>query len=275
MPFRAEHFRPTSINRFIKNLPTGASVVVVQTDSGPAYLKGLGNESGPHALACELVGSLAAHWLGLPTLDFAIVQVTDLDELPLFKGGQVEPGPAFVSAQVQGYAWGGDDASLSRVVNQPDLTRLMILDTWILNCDRYSVTNGKIRQNRDNVFFMKEDASTHQRLIAIDHTHAFTCGADLSAKINTLDRIQDPQRYGVFPQFAPLWDLAAASDALTRLAGMTIGTARGFIGQIPIEWEVAELVRERWADFLTRRAHWLSAQGAADWLSNNPFSNKR
>jgi hypothetical protein len=237
---------------------------------GPAYLKGLGNEAGPHALACELVGSLTADWLGLPTLDFAIVQVTDLDELPLSKGGQVEPGPAFVTAQVQGYPWGGDDASLSRLTNQPDLTRLMILDTWILNCDRYSVANGKVRQNADNVFLMKEQSSTHQRLIAMDHTHAFTCGADLSTKINTLDRIQDPRRFGVFPQFASYWDLAAAGDALARLASMTLGIARGFIDQIPLEWQVVEPVRERWADFLTRRAHWLAAQSAADWLSNNP-----
>jgi hypothetical protein len=269
MPFRPDHFRPTSINRFIGNRPTGASVVVVQTDAGPAFLKGLGNEAGPHALACELVGSLAADWLGLPTLDFAIVQVTDLDELPLSKDGQVEPGPAFVSAQVQGYPWGGDEASLSRLSNQPDLTRLMILDTWILNCDRYSVADGKVRQNLDNVFFMKEQSSTRPRLIAMDHTHAFTCGADLSTKINTVDRIQNPRRFGVFPQFAPHWDLATASDALTRLAGMTRGIARGFIDLIPKEWQVADTVRKSWADFLTRRGHWLAAQSAADWLSNN------
>jgi hypothetical protein len=36
-----------------------------------------------------------------------------------------------------------------------------------------------------------------------------------SAKTNDLDRIQDPQRFGVFPQFSPYWDLAAASDTLT------------------------------------------------------------
>jgi hypothetical protein len=126
MPFNPQRWTPTTIERFIGSRPTGASIVIVDTDCGEGYLKGLGNESGPHALACELVGSLAADWIGLPTFDFAIIEVDDVDELQLAKGGLVQPGPAFISRRAPGFPWGGDSETLNRLSNRSDLTRLVI-----------------------------------------------------------------------------------------------------------------------------------------------------
>ena len=64
------------------------------TDVGKAYCKALGNRQGPHALACEWVGSQLAKWLGLPTFDFAIMELDDQEEIPLPRGGPAPPGPA-------------------------------------------------------------------------------------------------------------------------------------------------------------------------------------
>ncbi len=62
-----------------------------------AYLKAIGNPDGPHALVKDLLGTHLAAMLGLPTFDYAVIEVTDLDELPFFRGGNAEPEPAFVT----------------------------------------------------------------------------------------------------------------------------------------------------------------------------------
>ena len=56
---------------------------IVQTDAGRAYLKGLGNPEGPHALICEWVGTKLARQFGLHTLEFALMLIGSTDEIPL------------------------------------------------------------------------------------------------------------------------------------------------------------------------------------------------
>ena len=68
-------WQPQTILRFIQSIPTSTNVVRVDTDAGEGFLKALCNPEGPHVLACELVGTLLAEWLGLPTLEHALVWV--------------------------------------------------------------------------------------------------------------------------------------------------------------------------------------------------------
>jgi hypothetical protein len=82
------NFRPTEITGFIRSLDSGAGTLLVDTDAGLGYLKALGNREGPHVLACDLVGTHLAVKLGLPTFDYALVEVLEMDELPFFRGGQ-------------------------------------------------------------------------------------------------------------------------------------------------------------------------------------------
>src|SRR6266496_5515307 len=109
MGWQTNNWIPRTITRHVRSLATSTGVAVVDTDCGEGYLKSLGNPEGPHVLACELVGSLLAEWIGLKTLDFSIITVADDDEIPLGKGGFAEPGPAFISRAVPGFAWGGDE----------------------------------------------------------------------------------------------------------------------------------------------------------------------
>lgn len=90
-------WQPTEVTQFINHVNSGAGTLIVRTDAGLAYLNALGNPDGPHALVKELLGIHLAAMLGLPTFDYAVIEVTDLDELPFFKGGKAEPGPAFVT----------------------------------------------------------------------------------------------------------------------------------------------------------------------------------
>ena len=264
MGLNSNGFNPSFIRRYIESRPTGASVVVVETDSGIGYLKGLGNASGPHALACELIGSMAADWLGLPTLDFALINVTSEDELPLAQGGFLQPGPAFISKKAEGFPWGGLSQALTKLVNSDDLTKLILLDTWTLNCDRFSVKAGQFRINRDNVFFVKTDTAK-LRLVALDHTHSFTCGQDVSHRMNQITYVQDPRSFGAFPEFEEFWNPVVSSDALARLQTLTRQTASRFVRLVPAEWEVTEEARTSWIDFLVQRANWVAENAAVFW----------
>src|SRR5215472_12463566 len=90
-------WQPRTVLRFVKALPTSTNVVRVDTDAGEGFLKALGNPEGPHVLACELVGTMLAEWLGMPTLQYAVVQLTADDEIPLASGGMAAPGPAYIT----------------------------------------------------------------------------------------------------------------------------------------------------------------------------------
>jgi len=89
----------------------------------------MGNPEGPHVLACELVGTLLAEWLGLPTLDSAIIWVEPDDEIEFAGGGRATPGPAFITKFERGTAWGGDVRTLHDILNPGNIPWLVVLDT--------------------------------------------------------------------------------------------------------------------------------------------------
>lgn len=147
-----QKWQPKIIRRFIKSFATSTEVVLVETDQGRGYLKTLGNKTGPHALACEWVGTNLATLLGLPTLDFAIIEIGEDDEIPLASGNLALPGPAFITRTEKGFSWGGKANELKRIANPKDIGRLVLFDTWLLNCDRYHPNLAVRKPNRDNVF---------------------------------------------------------------------------------------------------------------------------
>jgi hypothetical protein len=256
-------WKPTTIKRFVKPYSTSTRVLRVDTDAGEGFLKALGNPEGPHVLACELVGTILAHWLGLPTLEYAIIRVTEEDELPFAKGGFALPGPAFITKAVDGFSWGGDRKLLGRLIRPSDLARMVVLDTWLRNCDRYRPAPDE-RVNRDNVFLVRElGPGKRLSLIAIDHTHTFTCGRELTVRLGNIDTIQDPTVYGYFPEFQWLVTRAGITEAVERLAEMDDQIAGDAVSRVPAEWQVEERVRSEWAKLIRLRAKFVASNLAA------------
>ena len=260
MPWQGNGWTPSTITRYIGSFKTSTGVAVVDTDCGEGYLKALGNPEGPHVLACELVGSCLADWLGLPTLDFTLIEVTSDDEIPLGSGELAQPGPAFISRKVAGFSWGGNTEALLGSANPEDTSRLVAFDTWVLNCDRYRP--DPVRRNPDNVFFVQpSEAGARPRLIAMDHSHTFTCGRELTRRIANVDRIQSSMVYGKFPEFMAVLNLAAEAEVLGRLREMNTAQAQEFVRRVPAAWEIDADVRAAWVEFIYRRALFVSNQG--------------
>ena len=258
MPLNGNGWAPQSVTRFIQSFGTAAGAARVDTDSGEGYIKALGNAEGPHILACELVGSLLAEWLDLATLDFALIEVTDEDEIPFFKGGKAAPGPAFISrAEPGAFPWGGAESELALVRNRSDISGLVLLDTWILNCDRYA-PKGQ-RMNRDNVLLVQYPGSKKEVLLkAMDFTHAFSCGRELNRRIATIDKVRDEQIYGLFPEFHGFLDREEIKRLSVHLGQFSHQTAQECIARVPQRWEVADDIRGAWAAMITQRAQFVS-----------------
>ena len=257
MTSRQGQWRPTFIRKQELALKTGTMALRVQTDQGSAFLKAMGNPEGPHVLVCDLVGTRLADWFGLSTFDFGTIPVKAEYGLTFLEDGEVEPGPAFVTKYDPGDVWGGEERQLKQLSNPEDISRLVVFDTWTLNCDRHS-PDGK-RINRNNVYLSEDAPPGNLLLRAMDHSHCFTCGKPLSPKIGNIDRVKDEGIYGLFPEFLPWLDCQIVAQAVEKLRSFTKHDAQVMTQTIPGEWDVDSTTREALVQFLTSRAAFLSA----------------
>lgn len=258
MPLHGSGWRPKAFVSFSRYFGSALSTALVETDQGLGYLKGLGNREGPHALACEFVGSCLADWLGLPTLDFALLEVKPEDEIPTGPSSRVAPGPAFISrSEPFAFAWGGDPYSLANLSNAEVISQLVVVDTWLRNCDRCAPDLG--RRNRDNVLLLKEPHSKRAlRLIAMDFTHAFTCGNELSRRLGFIEYIQDTKVYGLFPEFNDWLDRTQVRACADNLGRIDPAEVEQIVAQVPREWEISSELRHIWIRHIFERARFLA-----------------
>ena len=158
------------------------------------------NADGPHALAKDFLGTHLAAKLGLPTFDYAVIEITEIDDLPFFKSGKAEPGPAFITRSEYGATWGKDKRLLEKIDNPEAVSGLVVIDTWLRNTDRYYLPSNRV--NLDNVFFSRESSEDDKlSLRAMDFSHAIQYGGELTTRVNSIGKVKDEAVYGFFPEF--------------------------------------------------------------------------
>ena len=279
-------WQPTTIRRFVAGFPTSACTALVVTDVGRGYLKAMGGPEGEHTLASEVVGTQLAEWLGLPTFDWAILNVDEIDEIPFVDKngnptGQATSGPAFITRAEDGTPWGGSDRELKRLENPEDISRLVVFDTWVLNCDRHSRPldnpTGRVRIKRDNVFFSEEAEKGHFVLKAMDHTHCFTCGSEWTRRLSNVDKVKDGRVFGLFPEFRDFLNREAVAQAASDVQQIDQTTVREFTDRIPNEWDVTQGALDALVDLVVQRAKFVARtiedklwpQQEIDWDDGN------
>jgi hypothetical protein len=152
--------------------------------------------------------------------------------------------------------WSGRAEDLKDLVNPEDLAALVLLDLWTLNCDRYRP--DPLRVAIRNVFLSRHLAPEGKlRLVAMDHTHILTCGRPLNQALAHIDRIQNSQRFGLFPGFLPHVTWARALAARQRLEAVAPEAINAVITRLPREWLVDAATLEALGRFLLRRKDWL------------------
>lgn len=254
---------PSIVLRVIKTIPSSTSPVLVDTDAGLGYLKALGNPEGPHALACDFVGTELASWLGLSTFDYSLISLTTEDELPITNGLAIVPSTAFITRSEQGDKWGGSSDQLKLLSNPEEIARLVAFDTWTLNCDRHSTYSSgdllRTRQKADNVFLSTESGEAGKlELRTMDHTCCFTCGRPLSKEVSRIDRIRDERVFGLFPAFRPFIERDAVKTAIIDLRRFERSIADSVLARVPADWELDAGTRAALAELITRRAEYVA-----------------
>jgi hypothetical protein len=233
---------------------------IVQTDAGRAYLKGVGNPEGLHALACEYVGTHLARLFGLKTLEFAIIPITEGDEIPLGGNDFVQPGPAYVTkALVGAFPWGGKAESLKCLENAGDIPKLVVFDTWLRNVDRCPPADSIRRPNYDNVLLSPIiGMAGRYNLFAIDHTHCISNGKEIGRWLCGIGYTKDDAVYGLFEPFKEYVTKPMMEDALKVLAELDRARIKAIIEDVPVEWDFGADQRKYLLDFIYDRIGYVS-----------------
>jgi hypothetical protein len=248
-------WNPKRIRWVGKTLDTSTGASRVETDAGPAYAKLIGNPEGSQALFCELIGTRAAAWLGLRTFDHGVVDVTTAGIVTYENGSTSQEGPAFVARFEDGTTWGGSAEELNAVENADAFSGLIVLDTWLLNCDRYRVEGEHVRRNTRNVFLSGEGAAKGKfKATAMDHTHCLSCGHQLTKAISHIDRVRNARLYGNFPEFKEYLTHDDVRYYAGRLRLFSRQDAEGLLAGAPKAWEPATDSRAAVIEFLSQRA---------------------
>lgn len=254
-------WQPTRILAVYTAPATSTRPILVDTDCGMALVKAPANPEGPHALAREWIGTIAARELGLPTFEIATI-VPNSDEVAmLLSEGHVHAsqGRYLAIRWEEGSTWAGNARQLQEPSNPECVSQLVVLDTWIRNRDRYlppTATNPRGRRNDRNVWLSSGGVGSQPLMKAMDHTHCL-CSEDLQVGLLRIDNAKDKRVYGMFPEFAARVEPTAVRTATSRLSEAAQRVATHDLSHIR-DWAVsAEALRAVYS-FLSLRAAFLS-----------------
>lgn len=254
-------WQPTTFLRLEDMLDTSMGTARIVTDAGPAYIKAKGNRQGPHYLASELVATQLAAWFGLPTFPHALIHIdADIDEIPFKRGGRAISGTAFVTQATAGHPWGGSDEELEKLVNPETISRIVVFDNWVRNCDRHPPDPATRKPNYDNVF-LADAGNTEEgdsRLIAMDHSHCFVSSGDLDARVARIDWVKDDRLYGLFPAFRSRVREEEVLLAIARLRELNHRAVEAIVNDIPADWEVPIAGKRALVELICRRAEFVA-----------------
>jgi hypothetical protein len=259
-------WRPTQFESLVDGpFDTSMGTARVKTNATFAYLKAMGNRQGPHALASEWVGTSLAKLFGLSVPEFAILTLEEVDCYPLPRNARTEPGPAFVSRSVSGHTWDRSTEELRQLENLTDITRLVVFDNWVRNCDRHPTDLALRLPNWANVYIAETEHPERFHLFAIDHTHCFDCGRDLTRRLSEIGNVRDEGVYGLFPEFREFIDEGELVWCSGMLQSVTAEQVRAIVDAIPREWEVSADARAALVELIMRRAAYLADRIDNGW----------
>lgn len=252
----------------VEVLRTSTKPVQVHTDDGLCLVKYLGNKQGREALVGELIGTELACNIGLKVPEFAIMDFPLMD----LGMGQNNPqqGPAFCSRWISDVMTFSPESSLlSNVRRKEDISKVVVLDTWLRNFDRFmsEADGGASSQNLDNLLFGPDKRKVE--MIVIDHTHIIVDGGfdDQLGDTEIENEILDEEKiYGLFPQFVPYLNHKDVLEAIHLAAAIDRMAVRDLIGTVPDQWGLITGQRDFLEEFI-----YVRAQRLHEWLPQALF----
>jgi hypothetical protein len=108
------------------------------------------------------------------------------------------------------------------------------------------------------------------RLIAMDHTHCFTCGRDLTARLDDIDNVRDERLYGRFPEFVARLQRDVLVACRERLRQVEEQAVQAIVQTVPREWAVPQAAEEAWQKLICRRAAFVAEASIDRLLADCP-----
>lgn len=254
--FAGKNWQPTAIERVIRPLASSTRPLLAVTDQGPAIIKYIDNPAGNDALIGELVCGELANMMGLKTPDFAILS---MPELVISHGGHglVASGPAFASKWTEATALSPRSTLLQKLRRPDDVAKLVVLDTWIRNKDRFSAPSSGAYgiQNHDNILLRKDKRMVE--LLIIDHSQALS-------ETTIEDELGQPwvdeeAIYGLFAEFEPFLTHKSVNAALTKVVEIDQASIRQICARVPRRWGMTDGLADRLSSCLAERGRKLAA----------------
>ena len=258
-------WQPTALVEFVRTVDTSTLPAIVETDAGQAVLKHPANPQGPTTLANEWIARRLAADFGMSVFDATIFSYAGDLDIPL-KNGDAPPAPCYLTRFVPGSAWTGDPSELDEVDDAGDVTRLILLDTWLRNRDRFFPGRLKSQSNLANVFLAASGRSAGRRtLVAMDFSHAFTRTGEWTLGLRDPAAVEDAAIYGLFPDFIPLWNASMLEEARAFWRTLSRARVEGIVAEVPREWIPDPETPAALVDYLLARAAHLAATEPGDW----------
>lgn len=259
----SSNWEPSEIKRIVDFLPTSTKPIKAETDEGLALIKYIGNPQGCDALVAEFVAGSLAKQIGIPVPDFAIIRCPEI-EIERF-GITTIAGPAFASKWVpEAMSLAPHSQLLANMRNTDLVTALVGFDTWVRNFDRFTNSGADPISNFDNILFVPDLRKS--ALVVIDHTHAFV-ESTFDEELDDPTWWEDQTVYGSFPDFEPFLSHKVLMNVLDKIRTVDIKTLEEILEGLPLEWELTQHQRSRFADQLLKRARALPT-----WLPEKLFA---
>lgn len=252
---------PSPLRRFVRSVGTSTTPIVATADCGDVFLKLRTNPQGSRVLVADYVGTRCAQLLGLQTFRMGIWSLSEDDRFIAAPDASEDPSPALVTAAEHGTGWGGGDEGLRDALNREDLAGLVVLDTWILNRDRFcpdpTFPRGA-RVNAGNVFLAGSNPKA-LRILAIDHGEAFRLSAAaLTSKISHIESVKSEEVRGMFPAFGPHVATAGIAKFVGALSKIKRTDLADVVAMLPAEWDADAQLRLDLTKFLDHRRDFLT-----------------
>ncbi len=154
------------------------------------------------------------------------------------------------------------------------MTRLIYLDTWIRNEDRYFTKTGEaVDPNRGNLLLRENGRKDRPYdLIAIDHSEAFK---NMALRLDPVEHfgeqaVNDPKVFGQFPEFDLFLDRDTAEQISEQLANIDEEGIQSIFEKVPVSWNLDTVTKQDFMSFIVSRTHFVAATLSAKLFSKRP-----
>jgi hypothetical protein len=217
--------------------------VPVSTNAGDAFLKPMWPDIPANLLAREMIGLRLAQAIGLDAPACCVYELGMGETVRDMAGNECDDGPALLVQSIPWANWDGTPEGLSPISNKRDLAGLVVLDTWLRNCDRYPpIATGRAVPtpsdgNLQNVALSPDTEKRHAfRVRAVDFSNTLHPGVDLDPLQLGPDAVADPGVYGLFPPFRALIKPVHVDSVVARLDSLSTQAIRGILEGVPQLW---------------------------------------